>query len=216
MNAPPASGATAFVPVGTDLEGLRRAAASCHGCRLWEPATQTVFGAGSPTARVVLVGEQPGDLEDRRGLPFVGPAGKLLDRALQEAGIDRAQAYVTNVVKHFSFTTSGTRRIHQTPDLAAMSACRPWLDAELALLTPEVVVALGATAGKALLGPDFRVSRQRGVLLAWPAPEEDAAPHAPWVLATLHPSAVLRADDRDAAYAGLLADLRIAAGVLAA
>jgi DNA polymerase len=187
---------------------------------------------------VVLVGEQPGDQEDRRGAPFVGPAGRLLDRALEEAGIDRSMAYVTNAVKHFKFTQSapGKRRIHATPDTWEVQACRPWLTAELALLEPEVVVALGATAGKALLGPSFRVTKQRGLLLPWPGerpapvrsgteltlddalvepPEEDAAPHNRFVLATLHPSAVLRADDQDAAYAGVVADLRVAAGALA-
>ena len=232
--------AAAYVPPGADLGGLREAARHCRGCHLHENASQTVFGDGSPTARVVLVGEQPGDQEDRRGAPFVGPAGRLLDRALEEAGIDRAEAYVTNAVKHFKFTQSapGKRRIHATPDTWEVQACRPWLTAELALLEPEVVVALGATAGKALLGPSFRVTKQRGLLLPWlgdrpAAPsghrneptlddvlqgsleEEEAAPHNRFVLATLHPSAVLRADDQDAAYAGVVADLRVAAGALA-
>ncbi len=220
-----APGAARFVPAGADLDGLRRAASRCRGCHLYENATQTVFGAGAPSARVVLVGEQPGDIEDRRGLPFVGPAGKLLDRALEEAGIERDLAYVTNAVKHFKFQpgAGGKRRIHATPDTYEMAACRPWLEAELALLDPQVVVALGATAGKALLGPSFRVTKSRGLLLPWPPDgggigglSEDAATAASYLVATIHPSAVLRADDRDAAFAGLVADLKVAAGVLAA
>ncbi len=219
-----APGARSFVPAGADLDGLRQAAGDCRGCHLYENATQTVFGDGAPSARVVLVGEQPGDVEDRRGLPFVGPAGKLLDRALEEAGIERDLAYVTNAVKHFKFTAAagGKRRIHATPDTVEVAACKPWLEAELALLDPQVVVALGATAGKALLGPSFRVTRSRGVLLPWP-PEggvggltEDAATAASYLVATIHPSAVLRADDRDGAYAGLVTDLKVAADVLAA
>jgi DNA polymerase len=211
--------AAPFVPAGADLTGLRAAASGCRGCHLYENATQTVFGDGSPNARVVLVGEQPGDVEDRRGLPFVGPAGKLLDRALEEAGIDREQAYVTNAVKHFKFTGgSGKRRIHAKPDRLEVLACRPWLQAELDLLDPEVVVALGATAGQALLGPSFRVTKSRGVLLPWPPeplPDEEAAHAAAYVLATIHPSAVLRSDERDKAYAGLVSDLRVAARALA-
>lgn len=210
-------GAQQWVPRGADLGGLKRAAGDCRGCRLHEGASQTVFGDGSPTARVVLVGEQPGDQEDRKGLPFVGPAGRLLDEGLREAGIDRTESYVTNAVKHFKFSQSGPgkRRIHKTPDAWEVRACRPWLDAELALLDPEVVVALGATAGKTLLGPSFRVTQQRGMLIPWPGREdEDAARHAPFVVATVHPSAVLRADDRDGAYKGFLADLRIAAEAL--
>jgi DNA polymerase len=208
-----------FVPAGADLEGLRHAAGDCRGCHLFEGATQTVFGSGEPDARVVLVGEQPGDVEDRRGEPFVGPAGQLLDRALAEAGVDRAEAYVTNAVKHFKFTQSGAgkRRIHATPDTFEVTACKPWLRAELSVLDPEVVVALGATAAKALLGPAFRVTQQRGVLFEWPprgTPDEPRT-QSGFVMATIHPSAVLRADDRDVAYAGLVADLRIAAGVLA-
>jgi len=212
-------GAQQWVPPGADLAGLARAAQECRGCELSADATQTVFGAGSPTARVVLVGEQPGDQEDRQGAPFVGPAGKLLDRALDDAGIDRDQAYVTNAVKHFRFVRqgSGARRLHKTPDQAHITACRPWLAAELAILDPEVVVALGATAGQALLGPGFRVTKQRGLLLPRPAWEgEDASRKAGYVVATVHPSAVLRADDREEAYAGLVADLKVAAGALAA
>jgi DNA polymerase len=183
------------------------AAADCQGCELYGPATQTVFSAGSALARVVLVGEQPGDMEDRQGVPFVGPAGQLLDRALADAGIDRAQAYVTNAVKHFRFRETGRRRLHQTPDLTHMTACRPWLDAELALVEPDVLVCLGATAAKALFGPDFRVTRQRGQLFA-------RAGSTGWMLATYHPSAVLRADDRAAAFSALVADLRVAAAAL--
>jgi uracil-DNA glycosylase family protein len=213
-------GAQAFVPEGAGLAELAQAARGCRGCELYAPATQTVFGSGQPTARIALVGEQPGDVEDRRGEPFVGPAGQLLDRALADAGIDRAQAYVTNSVKHFRFTGSaGKRRIHQKPDASHMAACRPWLDAELALLAPEVVVALGATAAAVLLGPAFRVTRQRGQLMPWDGPSgsEDAGVHAGWILATIHPSAVLRTqgEGRKAAYDGLVSDLRVAAGALA-
>jgi len=209
-----------FVPAGAgSIDDLRAAAAKCQGCHLYEDATQTVFGAGPPHARVVLVGEQPGDIEDRRGAPFVGPAGKVLDRAVVEAGLDRAGAYVTNAVKHFKFrsTGPGRRRIHQTPDRAEIVACRPWLVAEFGLLRPEVVVALGATAAKALLGPSFRVTRQRGVLMPWPdsaAEPADFPSSTGQILATIHPSAVLRADDRDEAFAGLVTDLRVVADAL--
>jgi uracil-DNA glycosylase family protein len=196
------TGAGAYVPDAADLETLRRAAEHCQGCSLYKNATQTVFGAGDPPARVVFVGEVPGDQEDRKGAPFVGPAGRLLDRALAEVGIDRTDAYVTNAVKHFKFKQAapGKRRIHQTPDAAEIAACRPWLTAELALLDPEVIVSLGAVAGKALLGSSFRVTRQRGVLIPRPA--------------TLHPAAVIRADDREAVYAGFVDDLRVAAHAL--
>ncbi len=210
-------GATPFVPAGGDLDGLRRAAASCRGCHLHAEATQTVFSQGGPAARVVLVGEQPGDSEDRQGIPFVGPAGQLLDRALADAGIARADSYVTNAVKHFKFSQSGSgkRRIHETPDADEVAACQPWLTAELAIIDPEVTVCLGATAGRALLGPSFRVTRQRGLLLPRPALDErEAARQNAFVVATIHPSAVLRADDRDAAYGGLVNDLAVAAEVL--
>lgn len=218
--------AAEFVPASADLDGLRAAAAGCRGCHLHEQATQTVFSKGPPSARLVLVGEQPGDVEDRRGEPFVGPAGKLLDRALADAGLDPEQTYTTNAVKHFKFTSSGPgkRRIHATPDAREIGACRPWLVAEFAVLDPEVVVALGATAGKALFGPGFRVTRSRGVLMPWPGaaatPEEfersdDGASAAAYALATVHPSAVLRAQDRDGAFAGLVADLTVAARALA-
>ncbi|ABK51894.1 phage SPO1 DNA polymerase-related protein [Acidothermus cellulolyticus 11B] len=210
-------GAARWVPTGAGLDELRRAARGCQGCPLYRNATQTVFSSGPPTARIVLVGEQPGDQEDRRGAPFVGPAGNILDRALEEVGIDRAAAYVTNAVKHFKFRQDGpgARRIHQTPDQREITACRPWLAAELAIVDPDIIVALGATAGRALFGPDFRVNRTRGALLPWPAPpHEDAVRVNKFFLATIHPSAVLRADDREAAYQGLVADLRLAAEVL--
>jgi uracil-DNA glycosylase len=207
--------AAPFVPQGTDLAGLAAAAASCRGCPLHANATQIVFGEGSPTARIVFIGEQPGDVEDRRGQPFVGPAGALLDRALSDCNIDRGAAYVTNAVKHFKFTlaSTGKRRIHAKPDASEVEACRPWLTAELGLLDPEVVVFLGATAAQAIFGPSFRVTRSRGVLLPWPAQEEDGV-QAPYALATIHPSAVLRAQDRDEAYKGLVADLTVVAEYL--
>lgn len=212
-------GAQEWIPPGADLEQLREAASSCRGCHLYRGATQAVFSAGAPTARVVLVGEQPGDQEDRHGEPFVGPAGRLLDRALDEAGIDRADAYVTNAVKHFKFsqTAPGKRRIHQTPTVSEVAACKPWLLAELQILDPEVTVCLGATAAKALFGASFRVSKQRGVLLSRPPlDEQDAARQGAFALATVHPSSVLRADDRDAARAGLVSDLTVAAEALVA
>jgi uracil-DNA glycosylase len=218
-------------PPGVGLDGLRTAAAGCRACELWEPATQTVFGEGPPTARVVFVGEQPGDQEDRQGEPFVGPAGRLLDRALADAGIDRRDVYITNAVKHFRFTPKGKRRIHQTPGTEHLRACLPWVEAELAVLQPEVVVCLGATAAKALISPSFRITKDRGQLLPWtppglPAPPvtdeadddepDEAAPAQVWVLATTHPSAILRTPDeaRDAAFAALVADLRVVAHAL--
>ena len=208
-----------YVPAGAGLDELRKAATGCQGCELYRDATQTVFSAGAPDARVVLVGEQPGDQEDRQGLPFVGPAGRLLVKAVDDAGIPRELTYRTNVVKHFRFARSGPgkRRIHQTPDRVHIEACQPWLTAELTLLEPEVVVCLGATAAKALLGPSFRVTRERGQLFPRPvgrAVDAEAAAHAGQILATIHPSAVLRADDRETAYAGLVADLRVVADVL--
>ncbi|MFJ8074548.1 UdgX family uracil-DNA binding protein [Streptomyces sp. NPDC096176] len=222
--------ASPFVPPRGGLPALRRAAAGCEGCPLFRDATQTVFGAGASSARIVIVGEQPGDQEDRQGEPFVGPAGRLLREALEEAGIDENSAYFTNAVKHFKFEPAarGKRRIHKAPSLREMSACRPWLAAELHKVDPELVMALGATAGKAVLGTSFKVSQQRGLLLPMPAwdalghsdapgadgmPVGEAAAHG-CVVATIHPSAVLRADDREAAYRGLLSDLRVAAEVL--
>jgi DNA polymerase len=215
VNAAPEDQYTAapFVPEDVrDLDALRQAAAGCRGCPLHRDATQTVFGAGSADARVMLVGEQPGDQEDRKGRPFVGPAGKLLDRALAEAGIDPGEAYVTNAVKHFKFTQAEPRkrRIHKAPSLREMSACGPWLAAELALVEPELIVVLGATAGKALLGSSFRVGEVRGTVL-----EREIHGHAERLVPTVHPSSVLRADDREGAYEGLVADLSVAARVLA-
>src|SRR3954465_3562846 len=157
-------------PAGVGLAGLRAAAAGCRACELWEPATQTVFGEGPETARIVFVGEQPGDQEDRKGEPFVGPAGRLLDKALGDAGIDRRDAYITNAVKHFRFQPTPKRRIHQTPGPEHLRACRPWLEAEFAVLTPEVVVCLGATAAKALIAPSFRITKDRGRLMPWTPP----------------------------------------------
>jgi uracil-DNA glycosylase family protein len=206
--------AAPFVPDELTLPALADAATGCRGCPLWEPATQVVFGRGPADARVVLVGEQPGDQEDRAGEPFVGPAGRLLDGALEEAGIDRSTAYVTNAVKHFKFRTAGKRRIHASPDTWEVKACTPWLQAEMAVLRPEVVVLLGATAGKAVFGPSFRVTQSRGVLLPWPPSGDESRYGGGQALATLHPSAVLRSDDREAARAGLVADLRVAAAAL--
>jgi len=187
-----------------DLEDVREAAAGCRACDLWARATQTVFGRGPMPARLMLVGEQPGDQEDVRGEPFVGPAGRILDRALEDAGIDRATVFVTNVVKHFKWrpAPSGKRRLHERPNRAEIGACLPWVESELALVRPEALVLLGATAAKALAGSKVRVTRDHGSALA--------SELAPLVVATIHPSAVLRArggEARDAAYAGLVADL---------
>lgn len=200
-----------FVPQRGGLAALRKAAAECRGCPLHRDATQTVFGTGDTDARVLIVGEQPGDQEDRQGKPFVGPAGRLLDQGLAEAGIDPGQTYVTNAVKHFKFTSSGPgkRRIHKSPGLREMTACGPWLAAELAVVDPELIVVLGATAGKALLGSSFRVTQQRGTLL-----EEEIHGRRTRLVATIHPSAALRADDREAVYQGLVSDLKVAARAL--
>src|SRR3954451_5918611 len=157
-------------PTDVGLDGLRAAAAGCRACELWEPATQTVFGEGPETARIVLVGEQPGDQEDRTGEPFVGPAGRLLDRALGDAGIDRRDAYVTSAVTHFRFQPTPKRRIPQPPGPEHIRACRPWLESEFAVLKPEVVVCLGATAAKALISPSFRITKERGRLMPWTPP----------------------------------------------
>jgi uracil-DNA glycosylase family protein len=199
---------TLFESEWETLDELREAAKSCRRCDLWKTGTQTVFGEGSPDAELVLVGEQPGDQEDLAGRPFVGPAGRLLDKALEEAGIDRNRTYVTNVVKHFKWQPRGKRRIHQKPNAAEIGACRPWLDAELSLLKPKVLVCLGATAAQALLGRQFRVSKQRGVPV-----ESDLAPV---VMATVHPSSILRSDDREAEMALFVEDLRRAADALRA
>jgi uracil-DNA glycosylase family protein len=196
------------IPGGGGVKALRESAAGCRACPLWRDATQTVFGAGPARADLMLVGEQPGDREDREGTPFVGPAGHLLDRALTDAGIDPASAYKTNVVKHFKWKPRGKRRIHQTPSKLEIDACRPWLDAELDRIKPRAVGLLGAIAAKAVLGPSFRVSKQRGEVL-----EVEFAAAA---VATYHPSAVLRArdEDRREAYGDLVADLRVLAGAV--
>jgi len=202
-------GAQEFVPPNADLPALARAAASCRGCSLYRDATQTVFGRGPADARAVLVGEAPGDQEDLQGAPFVGPAGEVLDRALVEAGIAREQVYVTNAVKHFKFVRTPKRRIHQTPGSTEIEACRPWLAAELSLIAPRVLVCLGATASKALLGSGFRLMKERGRFLD--------SPLAPKVLATFHPSAVLRAEDeagKSRVYGALVTDLTLAAGAM--
>ena len=182
--------ATPFLPERRSLKALREAAAECRGCHLWREATQTVFGEGPARARLMLVGEMPGDREDREGKPFVGPAGRELDDALVEVAIDRKRAYLTNVVKHFKFEERGKRRIHQTPKRFEVEGCRPWFDAELEVVAPEALIVLGATAGKALFGSSFRITRERGRLL-----DSDLAPI---VSATVHPSAILRAPDDQA------------------
>jgi DNA polymerase len=179
-----------LIPTKPSLESLREAIQDCRACDLWEKGTQAVFGEGSPRARVILVGEQPGDKEDLTGRPFVGPAGALLDEALIEAGIDRKQTYVTNAVKHFKWEPRGKRRIHKKPNSVEVAACRPWLDAEIDLVNPEVVVCLGATAAQALLGRSFRVTQQRGQLLPFRGVSQ--------ALATVHPSSILRAPDEEA------------------
>jgi DNA polymerase len=214
-------GAERFVPDGrVSLATMARAARDCRGCDLHERATQTVFGHGAARPAVVLIGEQPGDAEDRAGLPFVGPAGKLLDRALADAGIDPEVTYTTNAVKHFRWKPAprgGKRRIHERPDTWQVRACWPWLAAELAALTPGVVVTLGATAGQALFGSSFRVTSARGTRIGWTAPgRRDGAEREVTVVPTIHPSAVLRAEDRDGEYAGLVSDLRVAAAALPA
>jgi uracil-DNA glycosylase len=219
----PARTAAEFVPATADLAALRDAAGSCQGCDLYRDATQTVFGDGDPDARVVLLGEQPGDQEDRQGAPFVGPAGRVLDDALADSGLDRSTAYVTNAVKHFKFTRAerGKRRLHKTPTRTEIVACRPWLVAELQVLAPELLICLGATAAKAVFGPSFKVTERRGEVLPCPdeltrtsgsdAPARHGGGLVEGVLATIHPSAVLRAENRDEMYDGLVADLRIAA-----
>jgi uracil-DNA glycosylase len=206
--ARPPSPAEALIPPDPTLDALRSAAATCKACDLWERGTQTVFGEGEEVAELVLVGEQPGDKEDIEGAPFVGPAGRVLDAALEAAGIDRRLAYVTNVVKHFKWEPRGKVRLHKTPNAAEIHACRPWLEAELRALRPSVLVCLGATAAKALLGPSFKVSEQRGTFV-----DSDLAPS---VLATVHPSSILRTDgpEREAAMGAFVDDLRVAATAL--
>jgi uracil-DNA glycosylase family protein len=207
-------GAGEFVPDGrATLSSLAAAVQDCRGCELYERATQAVFGRGGRGASLVLVGEQPGDAEDRQGEPFVGPAGRLLDQALSQAGIRREDAYLTNAVKHFRWKPDprgGKRRIHERPDAGQLRACRPWLDAELVRLSPRVIVTLGATAGQALFGSSFRVGAHRGELVSWAAPAHGGGMRDIDVVPTIHPSAVLRADDREAALLSLVADLRVA------
>jgi uracil-DNA glycosylase family protein len=202
--------ATAFLPAERTLAALREAARFCRACDLWERATQAVFGEGPEDARMMLVGEVPGDREDREGRPFVGPAGRELDRALEAVGIERGEVYVTNAVKHFRFEERGKRRIHQRPDAGQIRACRPWLRAEIDVIRPEAIVVLGATAAKSLLGNTFRLMAQRGQPL-----DSDLAPI---VVATIHPSAILRARDEDARQAQrelFTEDLRVAVDALA-
>jgi uracil-DNA glycosylase len=202
--------AAALVPERPSLPKLREAAAGCKACDLWKTGTQTVFGEGTSNAEIVFVGEQPGDKEDLAGRPFVGPAGRILDEALETAEIDRSLVYVTNAVKHFKWQARGKRRIHQKPNAAEIAACRPWLDAELAVVKPKIVVALGATAAQALLGRSFRVTKQRGEPIADTGIAE-------YVVATVHPSSILRQDtddDRRRALEDLVADLRVVARLL--
>ena len=203
--------AAEWVPPKADIEELRAAAVACKGCELWEPATQVVFSAGNPRAPMVLVGEQPGEAEDRQGIPFVGPAGKLLQRALSDAGVAVGDVYVTNAVKHFRFTERGKRRIHATPQVSHIQACRPWLEAELTNVNPTLIDCLGATAARSLLGASFRVTQQRGKVLELPTPVGERR-----VLATVHPSSVIRAtgEDRDVAYGSLVDDLRVASDAI--
>jgi DNA polymerase len=206
-------GAAEFVPDTRSVATLAAAVESCRGCRLYQDAEQAVFGAGPRAARMMLVGEQPGDQEDKAGKPFVGPAGRILDEALQRAGIDRDEVYVTNAVKHFKFTVRverGKRRIHQTPSRTEVVACRPWLFAELAAIEPEVVVLMGATASKSLLGNDFRLTAHRGEVLRANA---EGGPGTPALVVTVHPSSILRGppEQRTEALSGLVDDLRFAA-----
>jgi len=198
-----------FLPERLSLAALREAAAGCRGCHLWQVGTQTVFGEGAGDAEAMFVGEQPGDYEDREGKPFVGPAGRLFDDALEAAGIDRSTTYVTNAVKHFKWQARGKRRIHQKPNWAEMTACRPWLEAELAVVKPRVLVLLGATAAQSLLGRQFRVTQHRGELL-----DSDLAEV---VTATVHPSSILRGkpEERETAFAAFVDDLRVVASALA-
>ncbi|HET9153174.1 MAG TPA: UdgX family uracil-DNA binding protein [Solirubrobacterales bacterium] len=203
------SSAAEFLPEKLTLGALASAASGCRGCSLYEDATQTVFGSGRASARLMLVGEQPGDKEDEEGKPFVGPAGRLLDRALEEAGIDRSEAYVTNAVKHFKWRPRGNRRLHQTPRVGEIEACKPWLQAEVQAVRPEAVLAMGATAARSVFGPKVKVTKDRG------KPLESSL--APLAAVTIHPSAILRLrgrDEREAEFAGFVADLEgLAAGL---
>jgi uracil-DNA glycosylase len=200
--------AAEFLPERLTLPALREAAAGCRGCHLWQVGTQTVFGEGARAADALFVGEQPGDQEDRAGKPFVGPAGRVFDEALDAAGIDRTAVYVTNAVKHFKWQARGKRRIHQKPNWTEMTACRPWLEAELAVVKPRVLVLLGATAAQTLLGREFRVTQHRGQLL-----DSDLAAA---VTATVHPSSILRGEpsERESNFAAFVDDLRVVAGLL--
>ncbi|HEY2477852.1 MAG TPA: UdgX family uracil-DNA binding protein [Solirubrobacterales bacterium] len=201
-------GAEQFLPRGRSLRSLRAAVQDCHGCDLYRDATQAVFGEGPAKARLMLVGETPGDREDLAGEPFVGPAGRVLRKALEAAGIDVKTAYLTNAVKHFKWRPQGKRRLHQTPRVGEVNACRPWLEAELAAVRPEAVVALGAIATRSLFGTKVKVTKDRGALL-----ESDLAP---LTAVTIHPSAVLRAgDDREEAYEAFVADLKVVADAMA-
>jgi uracil-DNA glycosylase len=201
--------AAEFLPKSRSLKALGEAAEGCRGCELYKDATQTVFGEGRRSAELMLVGEQPGDQEDREGEPFVGPAGRLLDRALVEAGIERDDAYVTNAVKHFKWRPRGKRRLHQTPRAGEIEACKPWLEAEVAAVEPEALIALGATAARSLFGSKVKVLKDRGRPL-----DSDLAPVA---AITIHPSAILRLrdhDEREAEFAGFVADLEAVASAL--
>jgi DNA polymerase len=203
------SAANDLIPPRPSLTSLKTAATGCTACDLWKKGTQTVFGEGGRRSRVLFVGEQPGNEEDLTGKPFVGPAGRLFDNALEEAGIDRKQTYVTNVVKHFKWEPRGKRRIHKKPNATEIAACRPWLDAEIALIKPAVIVALGATAAQSLLGPQFRVTKQRGEFIE--------STLSPYVMATVHPSSILRAPDdetRQLEYRHFVNDLKKLARVI--
>lgn len=203
------SSAAEFVPPSRSLKTLGEAAEGCRGCELYKDATQVVFGRGRKSAELMLVGEQPGDKEDREGEPFVGPAGRLLDRALEEAGIDRSEAYVTNAVKHFKWKPKGNRRLHQTPRAGEIEACKPWLQAEVEAVKPQAVLAMGATAARSLFGPKVKVTKDRGRPLE--------SPLAPVAAVTIHPSAILRLrdhDEREAELAGFVADLEGVAAAL--
>jgi uracil-DNA glycosylase len=209
MPKSPTMTAAPLIPAHPTLEKLREAAAGCQACDLWKRGTQTVFGEGSWHAKVMFVGEQPGDQEDLQGRPFVGPAGRVLDKALEMAGIDRNDVYVTNAVKHFKWEPRGKRRIHKKPRQLEIAACRPWLEAEIAVTKPEVVVCLGATAAQSLLGPKFKVTERRGEVIP--------STLAPFLVATVHPSSILRAPDEDArqeAMTAFVKDMRAIADVL--
>jgi uracil-DNA glycosylase family protein len=207
-------GADRWVPGRPTLTSLHEAVQDCRGCDLYRDATQAVMGSGRADAALMLLGEQPGDREDVAGEPFVGPAGKLLDRALADAGIAPEDTYVTNAVKHFRFERRGKLRIHKSPSRGQVLACAPWLSAELDVVRPRGVVILGGTAGKAVFGSSFRVGTQRGRLLEWPVETSPVRRTPAWVLATTHPAAVLRSEQRDPMYAALVADLEVAAAAL--